>query len=145
MRPSWIALLVLLAPRALAQECPAPSGLDELLMDPVAALAAELEPVFIGCRPSPGECVASCPDRQASWALDPEQCDLHGPEPYACSCLVEGEPTPEEPPEGAVYVGCRPSLGECVNSCPTRNAWGTEDPGSCPPELGEGSVACYCL
>ena len=137
-------MMVLFAPRAVAQEC-APASVDALLLAPVAAMAGDLVPVFVGCRPSPGECVNSCPDRHASWALDPEQCDGLGPEPYACSCLVEADPVPEQPPEGAVYVGCRTSAGECVNSCPTREAWSVQDPDSCPPELGEGGVACFCL
>ena len=110
-----------------------------------AALEGLLEPVFIGCRSTPGECVNSCPDRRASWEVDPERCHPEGPEPLACSCLVESEPEPETPPEGAWYVGCRPSPGECVNSCPTRDAWMQEDPGSCPEEGIEGAWACYCL
>jgi hypothetical protein len=144
MSRSFLICLALLAPRAFAQECGLGPGAEAPLAAPVQALSEDLDRVFAGCRPSPGECVMSCPDRQAAWELDASLCDAGGREPFACYCLVDAEPELEDPPEGSFYVGCRPTAGECVNSCPTRNAWMQEDPGSCPEELGEGTLACYC-
>ncbi len=58
----WLLMIVLFAPRAVAQDCTS-AAMEDFLAAPVAALAGDLVPLFVGCRPSPGECVRSCPDR----------------------------------------------------------------------------------
>lgn len=55
-------------------------------------------------------------------------------------------PRPEPKPRNRVYfVGCRPSPGECVHSCPTRKAAWHEDKNLCDPEDYRNRLACYCI
>lgn len=50
------------------------------------------------------------------------------------------------PPPRGTFVGCRPSAGECINSCPTRNGTYVDDFESCPglgdPHHVRGG--CFC-
>lgn len=42
-------------------------------------------------------------------------------------------------------VDCRPSAGECYNSCPTHNYCAVKDENKCPrPASYSADVACYC-
>lgn len=43
------------------------------------------------------------------------------------------------------FVGCRPSPGECVNSCATRRAIWEIDQTKCDPQDHFNRLACYCL
>lgn len=57
------------------------------------------------------------------------------------------EPGPEAEPESAWdgYVGCRTSVGECMNSCPTRSGLAKQE-ARCPEVTDPDSAlfACYC-
>ena len=106
---------------------------------------------FVGCRRSAGECQSSCPERNGEAELDAGICPEGSYEgSYACYCPT-GEPeVPDlgELPEGAQLIGCRPSPGECINSCPTRQGRWVEDPSICDPDdpfSSDGGGACYCF
>ena len=48
--------------------------------------------IFIGCRPSLGECFNSCPDHRATAEVNPDRCDEDSIwSRYACYCLFQGE------------------------------------------------------
>lgn len=64
---------------------------------------------------------------------------------------VPGPPGPGVPPGGMgsalpkeLYVGCRPSAGECFHSCPTHRALVRVEPENCDPEDYLRRYACYC-
>ena len=40
------------------------------------------------------------------------------------------------------FIGCRPTTGECVMSCPERNGFGMTDSVICVDDLEP--VACFC-
>ena len=40
------------------------------------------------------------------------------------------------------FIGCRPTTGECVMSCPERNGFGMTDSVICGDDLEP--VACFC-
>ena len=47
---------------------------------------------YVGCRPSPGECVHSCPYGKAAWEKDSSLCDPSDfYEGLACYCFVRSE------------------------------------------------------
>ncbi len=48
-------------------------------------------------------------------------------------------------PDHKFFVGCRPSVGECFNSCPDHRAMAEEDREKCDPESVWERFACYCL
>ena len=56
--------------------------------------------VFVGCRPSAGECIYSCPERNGAKFVESEECSsFDDREPFACYCAVEPEAEGgDEPP-----------------------------------------------
>lgn len=50
-------------------------------------------------------------------------------------------------PEGYVFVGCRPSVGECYNSCPDHRSQARTESSYCSRENGgiDGDVECFCF
>jgi hypothetical protein len=145
---------------AFAEDC-APEVATIL---PSQALVASDDPgrILMGCRPSAGECGNSCPTPGFAWEIDPAMCNPD--EPFTvngggvCWCLTEVVPVPDDPDpepdttdpaeEEGFFMGCRPSPGECVSSCPTRKATSKVDPALCDPDdpfSNDGGVACYCL
>ncbi len=125
-----------------AQECPLPPS---PLLDTALADVLDTDRVFMGCRPSAGECVNSCPDRRGQSEVDPAVCDPSSPyEGLACYCLLETSPIPEGPPPDHFFMGCRPSAGECMNSCPSRKGYAEADPSVCDPDSYYEGLACYC-
>ena len=107
--------------------------------------------VYVGCRPSAGECQMSCPDRRAWSEVDASLCDPGDPLSsmggVACYCLTD-EPQPVEVPDGATLIGCRPNPSECRYSCPPGGSFTAVDPAICDPDdpnSERGGVACYCL
>jgi len=131
-----------------------PGTCDASPESPVVAALGELlgqGRVYMGCRPSAGECQMSCPDRRGWSEVDPSRCDPDNPfSPVggvACYCLTD-EPQPVEVPEGATFIGCRPSPSECRYSCPPGGVFAAVDPAICDPDdpsSPAGGVACYCL
>jgi len=98
---------------------------------------------FIGCRPSAGECVHSCPQRDGTAQQIEDLCPTNSREPMACFCPVAAAPAALEPPASThTYVGCRPSAGECLNSCPQRNGHFVAGSQRCKNERDRG--ACFC-
>ena len=149
---------------ALADSCEP----DVATIVPSLAMVANDDPerILMGCRPSAGECGNSCPTAGFAWEIDPAMCNPD--EPFTvngggvCWCLNETVPVPEPEPEpepdtgdsdpadeeAGFFIGCRPSPGECQNSCPTREVISKVDPALCDPDepfSSEGGVACYCL
>jgi hypothetical protein len=48
--------------------------------------------------------------------------------------------------EGYMFVGCRPSTGECYNSCPDhRFLVMTEESKFCPRFVNDGPYECHCV
>lgn len=47
-------------------------------------------------------------------------------------------------PKDEIYVGCRPSAGECKNSCPNRNGKAKIMPELCDPKNKAERFACFC-
>ena len=111
------------------------------------ASSASTSARFVGCRPSPGECRASCPDRRFRFVDPDARCPAAGDAPNdtgACLCGDEAPPPPERP-EG-VFFGCRPSAGECLLSCPTRRGAYVEGWPDCPAASDPAYVrgGCFC-
>ena len=111
------------------------------------AAATEATPSgFVGCRPSAGECRSSCPDGRFLFLVPDDRCPADSfEERGACVCGDREEEPPPATPEGT-FVGCRPSAGECVNSCPTHAATYVADWPACPeagdpPDMHGG---CFC-
>lgn len=100
---------------------------------------------FVGCRPSAGECYNSCPDHRYRFIAPDARCMPDDPhERGACVCGDAPAPPPD-PPEGT-FVGCRPSAGECTNSCPTRQGTYVPNWPACP-EAGDPlgmDGGCFC-
>ncbi|MBX3227423.1 MAG: hypothetical protein KIT84_13800 [Labilithrix sp.] len=116
--------------------------------DAAASSAAATEsPGFVGCRPSAGECRSSCPDGRYRYVLPDARCPGIADMPQdrgACICGESAEPPPEAPP--GTFIGCRPSAGECMNSCPTRQGSYVDDWPACP-EAGDPlhvRGGCFC-
>jgi len=110
--------------------------------------ASELERggLFVGCRRSLGECQNSCAQRDGRGYQDLAACPQEQNEgEFACYCGQDTEPVPEAPPANRYdFIGCRPSQGECLNSCPTRKGVTYRHPEVCPVEAGDGEFACFC-
>lgn len=56
------------------------------------------------------------------------------------------EPTPT-PPADYVFIGCRPSVGECYNSCPDHRSQARTESNYCANYLNglDGEVECFCF
>lgn len=54
-----------------------------------STLQAERRYYPVGCRPSAGECINSCPERRAMWFEDIAQCEFDPSGLLACYCLVD--------------------------------------------------------
>ncbi len=123
-------------------------GSSPALAGDLQAFIDEKGRAFIGCRPSPGECASSCPERNGQAELDPSICPRGSYEgEYTCYCPTEDPEPPDLGDEGA-FIGCRPSAGECINSCPSRQGRWVQAPAICDPDdpfSPDGGGACYCL
>ena len=62
---------------------------------------------------------------------------------FVITVTAQAKPSDIRPRE--FYVGCRPSAGECVNSCATRKAYWELDATKCDPHDHFNRLACYCL
>ena len=60
------------------------------------------------------------------------------------SNLVQSFPKVPKPPKEDLYVGCRPSVGECQNSCAQRNGRAEIIPQLCDPKSSWEKFACFC-
>ncbi len=60
-----------------------------------SAMALE-QPQFVGCRPSVGECLMSCPDGRGFAVVNAQECEMAPMEPVACYCQL-GTADVEEP------------------------------------------------
>lgn len=135
------SILLALAP-LLGAACATEGAPDDV---PAQSMSAATS-TYVGCRRSPGECRASCPDARFLFRDPDARCPGAGDAPYdtgACTCGEDA--TPPERPDGA-FVGCRPSAGECVMSCPTRRAAYVEGLPECPGPGDPPHVrgACFC-
>ncbi len=50
-------------------------------------------------------------------------------------------------PQDYVFIGCRPSVGECYNSCPDHRSQARTESTYCSNENGgiDGDVECFCF
>jgi hypothetical protein len=107
---------------------------------------AERGGTFVGCRPSLGECQNSCAERDGKGFEDRNACpENQGEGVFACYCGSPPAPLPEPPSaDDYDFIGCRPSQGECFNSCNSRKGVSYKHPEVCPVEAGDGEFACFC-
>lgn len=106
-------------------------------------LVLKADEVFVGCVPSFGECRNSCVDHNSRVETDAPQC-LFEIDSLGCFCGTPNELPPVKVPEGFMFIGCRPSAGECMNSCPSRSGMAQDSPEICKTGYDLEPFACYC-
>lgn len=64
----------------------------------------------------------------------------------SATASVESKDKPEAP-QDYVFIGCRPSVGECYNSCPDHRSQARTESTYCAKENGgiDGDVECFCF
>jgi len=62
---------------------------------------------------------------------------------FFVAVTAQGKPSDLRPKK--IFMGCRPSPGECINSCPTRRAAWETDATKCDPKDYANKLACYCV
>lgn len=99
--------------------------------------------LFVGCRPSMGECSLSCPERNGRGVDQDHQCvDDRSGFRVGCYCPGGRESEPVDP-EQFDFMGCYYSAGECGLSCRGRMTTTRPHDERCTYE-GVAHLGCYC-
>ena len=109
--------------------------------------SAQTSAMFVGCRPSAGECSNSCADHRSTFLDADARCPGAGDSLRDTgACLCGERPSLPLPPPRGTFVGCRPSAGECMMSCPTGRGTYVDEYEECPgagdPSFVRGG--CFC-
>lgn len=101
------------------------------------------ESVFVGCRPSLGECQMSCPERNGKGVENADECQ-NDPSGFAvgCYCPIGFQPPPIDSSKFD-FLGCYYSSGECSQICRGRTVVPRPHDERCSLE-GIAHLACYC-
>jgi hypothetical protein len=80
-------------------------------------------------------------------ALGPMGCKNRNGNQSSTASVGSGMPETPPAPQDYIFIGCRPSVGECYNSCPDHRSQARTESTYCAQENGglDGDVECFCF